>query len=147
MSTIVEVSDEQILRALLDEEDVSNRAVAARLGCKYRRVEEVRKRAGLPAFVRGRRAAYASLQEAFSSQVEPVEGGHLRWKGPREKSGTPVVRWRSLLDTAYRVAFRLHYKREPVGNLTRSCGIPGCVAGEHQQDRTMREAQTAGGDS
>ncbi|MDQ0961949.1 hypothetical protein QFZ66_005827 [Streptomyces sp. B4I13] len=145
--TIVDVSDEQILRALLEVEDISNRAVAARLGCPYRRVEEVRKRAGLPAYVRGRRAAYATLKEAFLAQVEPVQGGHMRWTGPREKTGTPVVRWRSLLDTAYRVAFRLHHQREPVGYLTRSCEIPGCVAGAHQRDLTMREALAAGGAS
>ncbi|MER6559796.1 hypothetical protein ABT300_19080 [Streptomyces sp. NPDC001027] len=143
-STIVDVSDDQILRALLDVEDISNRAVADLLGCPYRRVEEVRKRAGLPTYVRGRRAAYATLKEAFLAQVEPVQGGHLRWTGPREKTGTPVVRWRRLLDTAYRVAFRLHHQREPVGYLTRSCKIPGCVAGAHQEDRPMREARTAG---
>ncbi|MDQ0762064.1 winged helix-turn-helix domain-containing protein [Streptomyces canus] len=144
MTTIVEVSDEQILRALLAEEDVSNRAVAQRLGISDRRVDEVRKRAGLPSYVRGRRAAYRSWEEAFTQQSEPVDGGHRRWTGPREKSGTPVVRYRTAIQTAYRVAFRLHNGREPEGYVTRSCKIPGCVAGEHQQDRIMREAAKAG---
>ncbi|MFE2424860.1 hypothetical protein [Streptomyces hokutonensis] len=144
MSAIVEVSDEQILRALLAKEDVSNSAVAAQLGCGWGRVDEVRKRVGLPAYVRGRRPAYGSWTEAFNEQSELVEGGHRRWTGTREKCGTPVVRHRTSIQTAYRVAFRLHYGREPEGNLTRSCQIPGCVAGAHQQDRVIREAAKAG---
>ncbi|MGW2104946.1 hypothetical protein ACWCPX_46400 [Streptomyces olivaceoviridis] len=139
-----EVSDDQILKALLAGEDVSNRAVAQKFGISDRRVDEVRKRVGLPTYMRGRHAAYGSWAEAFTEQSEPVEGGHRRWTGPREKSGTPVVRHRTSIQTAYRVAFRLHYGREPEGNLTRSCLIPGCVAGEHQQDRIMRAAEKAG---
>jgi hypothetical protein len=144
MTAIVEVSDEQILRALLAQDDVSNSAVAAQLGCGWRRVDEVRKRVGLPAYVRGRRPSYGSWAEAFNEQSEPVDGGHRRWTGTREKCGTPVVRYRAGIQTAYRVAFRLHNGREPEGNVTRSCKIPGCVAGAHQQDRAMREAAKAG---
>ncbi|MGW3445607.1 hypothetical protein [Streptomyces sp. NPDC001076] len=144
MSTIVEVSDEQILRALLAQEDVSNSAVAAQLGCGWRRVDEVRKRVGLPAYVRGRRPLYGSWQEAFTEQSEPVEGGHRRWTGTREKCGTPVVRYLTSIQTAFRVAFWLHHGREPEGHVTRSCEIPGCVAGEHQQDRITRKAAKAG---
>ncbi|WP_406178101.1 hypothetical protein [Streptomyces canus] len=144
MTTTVEVSDEQISRVLLAKEDVSNRAVAQRLGISDRRVDEVRKRIGLPSYVRGRRAVYRSWKEAFTAQSEPVEGGHRRWTGTREKGGTPVVRHRTSIQTAYRVAFRLHHGREPDGYLSRSCEIPGCVAGEHQLDRVMREARMAG---
>ncbi|WP_019061777.1 hypothetical protein [Streptomyces prunicolor] len=144
MTTVVEVSDEQILRALLAEEDVSNRAVALKLGIGDRRVDEVRKRVGLPSYVRGRRPAYGSWLEAFTEQSEPVEGGHRRWTGTRERCGTPVVRHRTSIQTAYRVAFRLHNGREPEGKVSQSCEIPGCVAGEHQRDRVMREAAKAG---
>ncbi|CAM5481704.1 MULTISPECIES: hypothetical protein [Streptomyces] len=140
----VEVSDEQIVKALLAGEDVSNRAVAQKFGISDRRVDLVRKRVGLPPYMRGRRPIYSSWAEAFTEQSEPVEGGHRRWTGTREKRGTPVVRFRASIQTAYRVAFRLHHGREPEGNLTRSCQIPGCVAGEHQQDRVIREAQKAG---
>ncbi|MER7477339.1 hypothetical protein ABTX60_06750 [Streptomyces sp. NPDC126510] len=142
--TIVEVSDEQILRALLAEEDVSNRAVGLALGVDDRRVDEVRKRVGLPSYVRGRRPIYGSWLEAFTAQSEPVEGGHRRWTGTREKCGTSVVRHRTSIQTAYRVAFRLHHGREPQGKVSQSCEIPGCVAGEHQQDRLIREALKAG---
>ncbi|MEU3785214.1 hypothetical protein [Streptomyces sp900129855] len=144
MDTIVEVSDEQILRALLSQEDVSNSAVAAQLGCGWRRVDEVRKRVGLPSYVRGRRAAYGSWEEAFTEQSEAVEGGHRRWTGTREKCGTPVVRHRTSIQTAFRVAFRLHHGREPVGKVSQSCEIPGCVAGEHQVDRLLREGVSSG---
>ncbi|MEU0059874.1 hypothetical protein [Streptomyces sp. NPDC006334] len=142
--TIVEVSDEQILRALLAEDDVSNRAVAQQLGVSERRVYGVRTWVGLPPYQRGRRPAYGSWEEAFAEQSEPVEGGHRRWTGTREKNGTPVVRHRKSIQTAARVAFRLHHGREPEGNVTRSCLIPGCVAGEHQEDRVLREARKAG---
>ncbi|MDX3067291.1 hypothetical protein PV518_34840 [Streptomyces sp. ND04-05B] len=142
--TIVEVSDEEILRALLAEEDVSNRAVAQKLGVGDKRVNEVRKRVGLPSYVRGRRAAYGSWKEAFTAQSEPVTGGHRRWTGTREGCGTPVVRHRTSIQTAYRVAFRLHHGREPEGKVSQSCEIPGCVAGEHQVDRVIRAARKAG---
>ncbi|MFJ7489751.1 hypothetical protein ACIQZB_00570 [Streptomyces sp. NPDC097727] len=142
--TRASVSDEEILRALLAEDDISNLAVATKLGCGDKRVDAVRKRVGLPVYIRGRRPLYGSVQEAFAAQTEPVEGGHLRWTGTREKCGTPVLRWRTLLQTAYRVAFREQYGREPVGKVSQSCGNPGCVAGLHQEDRLMREARKAG---
>lgn len=143
--TSTDVSDEQILHELLAVDDVSDLAIARKLECGYQRVAGIRKRFGLPAYTRGKRPAYGSSKEAFDAQTEPVEGGHLRWTGPREKCGTPVLRWRTLLQTAYRVAFRMQYGREPVGKVFRSCGIPGCVAGLHQEDRPMREARKAGG--
>ncbi|MEU0627697.1 hypothetical protein [Streptomyces sp. NPDC005989] len=138
------VSDEEILRALLAEDDVSDLAVVRQLGCGYQRVAAIRKQFGLPAYTRGRRASYGSLEEAFTAQTEPVEGGHMRWTGTREKSGTPVLRWRTLLQTAYRVAFLMQYGRDPVGKVFRTCGIPTCVAGLHQADRPMRDARKAG---
>ncbi|KUN37753.1 hypothetical protein AQJ30_15845 [Streptomyces longwoodensis] len=140
---LVEVSDERIMRALLAADDVSNRAVARQLGIRDEsRVARVRRQIGLPPYVRGRRPLYRSVREAFERQSEPVEGGHRRWTGTREANGTPVVRYLRRIDTAYRVAFRLHYRREPVGYLSRSCNIPGCVEGAHQVDRAMREAQS-----
>lgn len=142
--TRAKVSDKQIVRALLAEDDISDLAVATQLGCGYKRVATVRKRVGLPVYIRGRRPLHGSMQEAFAAQTEPVEGGHLRWTGTREKCGTPVLRWRTLLQTAYRVAFRMQHGREPVGKVSRSCGIPGCVAGPHQEDRLMRDARKTG---
>lgn len=79
-----------------------------------------------------------SLEERFQRHTEPVSGGHVRWTGSTSH-GTPVVRQGSSTHSAYRVAFRLEYGREPVGPVTSGCGMPSCVAGAHLEDRPMRQ--------
>jgi hypothetical protein len=46
--------------------------------------------------------------------------------------------------TAYRLAFRLHYDRQPVGRLIGTCRIKRCVAGAHLEDDVLRAAKTDG---
>jgi len=103
-------------------------------------VQRAREALGLPAHRGGRRYTYASLEEAFRHGAEPVDGGHVRWIGYRDKDNTPRVCYRQQPQAAPRVAFLLHHGREPVGKAMPTCGVKGCIAGEHLADRPMREA-------
>ncbi|MDN3056913.1 hypothetical protein PH213_20630 [Streptomyces sp. SRF1] len=137
MITAVEIA------AALDDAEVSNLAVARRLGVGAERVRSARAKAGVPAYRRGRRRVYATWAEAFAARTVAVEGGHLHWTGARSPHGTPVLHLGLETRTAYRHAFRAEYGRDPVGNVAPApgCGYGGCVAGAHLEDRLMREAR------
>ncbi|WP_405893833.1 hypothetical protein OG272_16195 [Streptomyces sp. NBC_00104] len=140
MTTSTEVTDVEIARQLASA-DVSNLSVAKRLGVPWGRVDEVRQRKGLETFQRGRRAVEASWEEAVSRRVKPVEDGHAEWTGQTYPRGTPMLSWRGRAETAYRAVFRIRHGREPQGNITHapSCVREFCVAGEHLEDRVLRE--------
>jgi hypothetical protein len=103
-------------------------------------VQKTREALGLPTPRRGRRDTYASLEDAFRQFAEPIDGGHVRWVGYRDKDGTPRVCYRQVPQAVPRVAFMLHNNREPVGKALPTCGMKGCIAGGHLADRPMREA-------
>ncbi|MGW9299391.1 hypothetical protein ACWHA3_01005 [Streptomyces cyaneofuscatus] len=86
------------------------------------------------------------IAAAYEARTEPEAGGHLRWTGHVDNGVPKLVRNRTKL-SAYRVAFRMAHGREPVGQVRPGCGYPRCVAGDHMEDRPMREqlqAQLAG---
>ena len=74
----------------------------------------------------------------FDERVIAVDGGHLHWSGATTTRGTPVVACGGQVETAYRLAFRWHHGREPVGNIRPRCGYPSCLAGGHLADRLLR---------
>jgi hypothetical protein len=92
---------------------------------------------------RGRPAPAASWEDAFKARTVAVEGGHVHWTGTTGARGTPVVGHGGQVETAYRLAFRWHYGREPEGNVRPTCDYPCCVAGGHLADRAMREGGAA----
>lgn len=87
----------------------------------------------------GRPRSADSWGDAFHSQAVAMAGGHLHWTGRTGSRGTPVVAWAGQVETAYRLAFRWHHKREPQGNVRPECGYPACVAGAHLADLLIRE--------
>jgi hypothetical protein len=133
-------------RALLggDPRELSDLALAERFGCSVGLVARVRRSAGLPAYRRGRRPVQQSLEAVFYERSRPVAGGHREWTKQRAASGTPVLSWHGQHVTAGRVAFRIRYGREPVGQVRPVCEFPHCVEPECQADRLMREAARAG---
>jgi hypothetical protein len=91
-----------------------------------------------PSVPRELRPKAMTLEEAFRHHAEPVDGGHVRWTGSTSHK-TPSVWFSGSTYSAYKVAFRLHHGREPEGLVTPACGMPGCVAGAHVEDRPMRQ--------
>ncbi|WP_157164401.1 hypothetical protein [Streptomyces typhae] len=92
-----------------------------------------------PSLPRRTRPRPATPGESFRLHTEPVDGGHLRWTG-YVAHGVPTVCHAGSAYSAYRISFRLHHGREPVGRAMPTCGKDGCLAGDHLADRPMREA-------
>lgn len=82
-------------------------------------------------------------QEQFAQRTVSVEGGHLNWTGTTGARGTPLFAVNRQVQTAYRLAFRWYYGREPEGKVRPACGYPACVAGAHLKDRMMRASRDA----
>jgi hypothetical protein len=121
----------ELLRAGL-----TNIEVARRLGCDRHAVGDARRALGIPPVPR----QPLSLEEKWRACTEPVEGGHLRWTGPRQKrSGSPVMRYREKPVSPAAVAFRIRTGRDPVGYCFAECGYPHCVAPEHVDDAATRD--------
>ena len=95
-----------------------------------------------PSQPRRTRPRPTSLDEAFRARTEPLDGGHVRWTGSTSH-GTPTVRFENNSYSAYKVAFRAQYGRDPEGLVTSTCDMPGCVSGWHVADRPMREKTDA----
>ncbi|MEV6738614.1 hypothetical protein AB0N14_17465 [Streptomyces sp. NPDC051104] len=123
---------EQIAR-LLKSEDVSNTEAAVRLGVDRRFVARVRADLGLPQY---QRPPVRWTQERFDQMTRQLRGGHRRWLGRTSPDGVPMA---SRDESAYRVAFRLHHGRDPVGRVEGTCTRKRCVAGGHQRDDVMRK--------
>ncbi|MEV0114641.1 hypothetical protein AB0H77_15515 [Streptomyces sp. NPDC050844] len=101
-------------------------------------VQRTREALNLPPHPMGTQS-YASLSDAFRARTEPTPDGHVRWIGYTSTSGTPTLVHRKITHSAYRVAFRLRHGREPIGRVTPGCDMPLCVAGDHLEDRLIRE--------
>ncbi|MEU4256309.1 hypothetical protein AB0B42_00485 [Streptomyces fradiae] len=128
--------------AHLLREGLSDREIAARLHtCAKTTVAPTRRALGLPAARSGPKPL--SVEELFHARTEQAGDGHLRWTGWRNNRGVPGVRTHDGTTTAYRVAFRIRWGREPEGNVRPGCDYPECVAPEHVEDRPMRERYRA----
>lgn len=110
--------------------------IARRLHCAQITVQRTREALNLPAHKMCRDLP-ATLEEAFQQYTRPAADGHIEWTG-RRNNGTPAVTFHGTVHSGYRLAFRFHYGREPVGKVT-SCET-GCVAGRCVKDQPMREA-------
>jgi hypothetical protein len=110
--------------------------ICRQLHCAPITVQRTREALGLPAPKAGPPGA-PSLAEAFRQNAIPSEDGHLMWRGFDTRS-TPRLTYGGRTYSGYRLAFVLHYRREPVGRVTAACGALGCVRGDHVADEPMR---------
>ncbi|MEU1853650.1 hypothetical protein ABZ499_31400 [Streptomyces sp. NPDC019990] len=121
---------------LLKANPVSNDAAAALLGIDRKIVAEVRATLGIPRALPPRKQPTEWTREAFEEMTVLLRGGHRRWRGRSTPDGVPMV---GRTETAYRLAFRLHYEREPDGPVRVDCERKHCVEGSHLKDRIMRQ--------
>ncbi|MGX1116356.1 hypothetical protein RKD37_001719 [Streptomyces ambofaciens] len=125
--------------AALLRDGTPHQDIARQLHVSRKTVSAAHRALNLPARVRGGGAPHATLADAFHAHTEPGDGGHVRWTGYLD--GTlPIVCHNGRRTPAPRVAFRLHHGRPAEGRLSRTCDMPGCVAGAHYADRRIREA-------
>ncbi|HEY3483517.1 MAG TPA: hypothetical protein VGL02_32005 [Streptomyces sp.] len=115
----------------------SNHDAARELGTDHRRVAAVRAELGLPdaRTLKGP----ARPQDLFRRRTRPAPGGHLEWTGHHNNTGVAVLHTAGRMYTARRVAFRIKWKREPVGRVTVACEYDGCVHPRCIDDKPMRE--------
>lgn len=83
------------------------------------------------------------LEAAWHTRTEPVEGGHLHWKGARDVRGTAKLTHHGVRWTAQRIAFVLATGAEPVGRVQAGCDYPGCVEPSHIDDYERRQRDRA----
>lgn len=125
---------EQLLR-----EGLSNKVIARRVDCHHATVGRIRKALGLPNCKPGRKT-YPSLAEAFRGRTEWVaDGGHLRWTGGFHEEGMPTFMHAGEKFSAYRIAFKLRTRRNPIGQAKPGCDFANCVEPTHVRDQRERD--------
>ncbi|MEU7323325.1 hypothetical protein ABZ682_22655 [Streptomyces griseoviridis] len=112
---------------------VSNETVSRQLGCARRSVAKVRADLGLPPYRVEHRGGWTLAD--YEVLAVPLSGSHRRWRGRHSSQGVPMA---GKDVTAYRLAFRLHHGRMPVGRLVGVCTLKRCVAGGHLEDDVLR---------
>ena len=118
-----------------------NKAIARQVHVRHQRVAEIRAQIGLPAVVRP--STTTCTEDAFWRRTQPIDGGHLNWTGHYNSTGVPCLRTTDGMLTAYRIAFRIRYGREPVGAVKPGCELARCVHPRHVEDQPMRQQYAA----
>lgn len=136
--TVVREDIAELLR-----QGLTNTEIAARCHVRRAVVAGTRVTLGIEPSKRGRALTAASIEDAYHVRTRPTADGHLEWTGCTYRDGTPMVSHGSDYQTAHRVAFRIQYGREPVGNAKPGCDHAGCVAPEHMEDQPMRDQYSA----
>lgn len=131
------------IAALLRAGDLTESAIAAKVGVSRPTVHNIRKEYGLPAPLWGSTPKHASIEDAYRANTTTLADGHAAWNGRHARGNVPMAKHRRHEESAYRVAFRIHHGREPQGVVAPACGRPACVAGAHLEDRLIRSAKQA----
>lgn len=104
-------------------------------------VQRTREALGLPAPRCGPPDTYASVEDAYRSNSEAIDGGHKRWAGHTDTNGHPRLNFRQQRISVRQVAFRMHHGRDPQGRVSVACDMAHCVAGAHLEDQQIRDAK------
>jgi len=120
----------------------SDRAISRETGISRDIIARTRCDLGIDPLPDNGRAG-STPEELFAQRTEDAGEGHVRWTGWHTGHGTPAVRWRGRLLTAYRIAFALQHGRLPDGRVAPTCGESWCVAPGHVQDQTQRAQYAA----
>lgn len=118
----------------------SDAAIYRQLHVDRKTAAKARAELGLPKAKSGYKAA-ATAEDLFWRRTKPTGDGHIEWAGYRTSDGTPALRHRGRVHTAYRLAFRIANGRDPEGYVLPSCGHEGCVKPGHHSDRAGREQE------
>lgn len=127
--------------AELLRQGLTNAAIARQLRCDRKTVAATRAALRLPMTPPG--SEQRPLADLIAARTELVDGGHMRWTGTVNDTGTAVLNYLGAPKTAARLVFLLRYGRQPVGQVKTGCDYPGCVHPDHVEDRPMRERNRA----
>ena len=113
----------------------SDREIGRRLRTNPKRVGRIRAELDLPQY---QPTQVLTLEQAWSAQTRPLDGGHMAWTGYHREGTCPVLKHRGVDYTARQVAFVIAHGRQPVGRVLAGCGWRECVAPDHVEDQPMR---------
>lgn len=116
----------------------SDRYIARQVHMATRRVSQIRARAGLPKVACGPKPSTA--EDRFWRLAEPTDDGHLLWP---LAATTMRLGHQGPKASIRRIAFRIRYQRDPIGQVRPGCGQPGCVHPQHVEDQPMRDQYRA----
>ncbi|MEU4348275.1 helix-turn-helix domain-containing protein [Streptomyces sp. NPDC023838] len=112
--------------------------IAARAHVSHRTVARARRALDIPRCRAGARSP-DTLEHALRKRCRILDDGHWEWAGPTHSGGFTHFKFRGTRYTAPVAAFLVRYQRAPVGLVQAVCGMQGCVAPGHVEDRPMRD--------
>lgn len=116
----------------------SDRYIARQVHMSTRRVGEIRAWAGIPKVRCGPKPSTA--EDRFWRLAEPTDDGHLLWP---HAATTIRLGHGGHKQSIRRIAFRIRYGREPIGQVRPGCDQPGCIHPNCVEDQPMRETYRA----
>ncbi|WP_394436193.1 hypothetical protein [Streptomyces sp. SGAir0957] len=127
-----------MIRAAIEEllhAGYSDKAIERQLHVSRRRARDLRAELGLPQHKPGPTPS-GSPEDRFWRLAQPVDGGHLLWP---HAANTLRLGHEGPKASIRRIAFRIRWGREPVGQVRAGCDHDGCVHPDHVEDQPMRE--------
>ncbi|MFD5571979.1 hypothetical protein [Streptomyces cadmiisoli] len=120
----------------------TNNGIARSLGVDKVAVARIRAAHEIANTYESRRTARPPVEERWREHAREVDGGHMKWTGPRatNSSGTPVLRVHGSWYSAAGLAFRIRTGRDPVGQVRAECDVKHCVAPACVEDEPGRQA-------
>ncbi|MGW6913741.1 hypothetical protein ACWGB8_07965 [Kitasatospora sp. NPDC054939] len=88
------------------------------------------------------RPEYDSPEAKVAALARPTDDGHLVWTGSTHRGAPRLCHGREIYSPG-RLAFRVHYGREPEGHVTVACDRPHCLLGGHLDDARTRASHRA----
>ncbi|WP_225080473.1 hypothetical protein [Streptomyces sp. CoT10] len=117
--------------------EATTRQITAATGVSAPTLVRIRRILDIPVPARNMRTL-RTIPEGLALYVEPYGDGHARWTGPYA-GDQPQLCAGGRRHSARREAFRAHHDRPPVGTVQEDCDEPGCIAGAHLTDQTIRD--------
>jgi hypothetical protein len=117
----------------------SDRAIARHVHVRNTLVGEIRAQLGIPAHKPGPTPA-GTYEDLFWRRAIPTIDGHLIWP---QTTASIRISHEGPKQTAGRIAFRIRYGRDPIGQVRPGCGMERCVRPAHVEDQPMREQYAA----
>lgn len=112
----------------------SDRYIARQVHMATRRVSRIRQQAGIAKVACGPKPSTA--EGRFWRLAQPTDDGHLLWP---HAATTMRLGHEGPKASIRRIAFRIRYQREPIGQVRPGCNHDGRIHPRHVEDQPMRD--------
>lgn len=124
--------------AAMLRDGASYRQIHQTLGSSHSTIAKIRRNLGIP--TAGQKKDSRTIAEAITLNTETGPDGHTHWTGPTAGSNLELWAQGHRYNGRHEI-FKAHHGRDPVGYVLTTCTQPGCIAGAHLADRTIRQAR------